>query len=66
MDFLTLGPYRGFTGSIHTYDAVQKVFTGSLSRIRDVVTFEGTDWGGLELAFMDSVDDYVADLERDD
>jgi predicted HicB family RNase H-like nuclease len=51
--------YKGYVGSA-SYSSEGKVFHGKIEFIRDLVTYEGTDVDGLEAAFKESVDDYLA------
>jgi len=55
----TLLEYKGYYGSID-YSEEDETFFGKLEFIRDLVTFEGTDAGGLKKAFHEAVDDYLA------
>jgi len=49
--------YKGYIGTIEAEDGV---FHGRVAGLRDVITFEGTSLAGLEQAFRDSIDDYLA------
>ncbi len=51
--------YKGYTGHVE-YDDEAKIFHGDVLGIKDVVTFQGTTVDEIELAFKDSVDDYLA------
>jgi predicted HicB family RNase H-like nuclease len=42
------------------YDEEARIFHGEVLHIRDVITFQGESVDGLEQAFHDSVDDYLA------
>ena len=50
--------YKGYTASIE-YDDADNIFIGRLVDIRDIVGFHGTTVNELEIAFHESVDDYV-------
>jgi predicted HicB family RNase H-like nuclease len=50
--------YKGYYGSVH-YSDEGRTFFGRLEFIRDLVSFEGTDVGGLRRAFEEAVDDYL-------
>src|SRR3989337_3167681 len=50
--------YKGYAGSVE-FGAVDKVFFGKLTGIRDVVTFEGETVKELTQAFHDAVNDYL-------
>lgn len=49
--------YKGYIGVV---DAEDGAFTGRVTGLRDVVTFEGETFSDVERAFHDSVDDYLA------
>jgi len=49
--------YKGYIGTIEAEDGV---FLGRVAGLRDVITFEGTTFAGVERAFRDSIDDYLA------
>ncbi len=51
--------YKGYIGTVEFSDS-DRVFHGKIVGIRDVVTFEGDSVAGLEQAFRESVDDYLA------
>lgn len=51
--------YKGYSAKV-TYDADAKVLHGEVIGLRDVITFQATSVEGLEGAFRDSVDDYLA------
>ncbi len=50
--------YKGYAARIE-YDNEDHIFTGRIAGIRDVVGFHGTSVAELELAFHESVDDYL-------
>lgn len=51
--------YKGYSARVE-YDDRDKIFVGRLAGIRDVVSFHGESVAALEVAFHESVDDYVA------
>jgi len=51
--------YKGYTARIE-FDAVDRIFFGRLSGIRDIITFHGETVDELETAFKGAVDDYLA------
>lgn len=51
--------YKGYVAQIEI-DAEAKLLHGEVANIRDVVTFQGRDVEELEIAFRESVDDYLA------
>jgi predicted HicB family RNase H-like nuclease len=51
--------YKGYFGIVE-YDADAKLFHGDVINTRDVITFQGTTAPGIEQAFRDSIDDYLA------
>lgn len=51
--------YKGYVGKVE-FDDEAMIFHGEIIGIRDVVTFQGTTVKGLEKAFKDSVNDYLA------
>ena len=50
--------YKGYKGRVE-FDPEAKVFHGEVVETRDVITFQGTSVEELELAFRESVDDYL-------
>lgn len=50
--------YKGYRGRVE-FDAEAKIFHGEVVGTRDVITFQGTSVKELEVAFRDSVDDYL-------
>jgi len=56
--------YRGYLGTVE-YDAEAKIFHGDVINTRDVITFQGTTVDGIERAFENSVDDYLAWCESE-
>jgi predicted HicB family RNase H-like nuclease len=51
--------YKGYLGQV-TYDAETRTYHGTLFGLKDVVTFHGSSIGKFEIAFKESVDDYIA------
>jgi predicted HicB family RNase H-like nuclease len=51
--------HKGYIGKVE-FDADARVLHGEVVGIRDVVTFRADDVAGIEKAFRDSVDDYLA------
>jgi len=51
--------YKGYVGKVE-YDPDAKILHGEVVGIRDVVTFQAESTKGIEKAFRDSVDDYLA------
>ena len=51
--------YKGYIGNV-SYDPDAKIFHGNVLGLKDVVTFQGTTVKELELAFKDSINDYIA------
>ncbi len=60
--FIT-GAYKGYLGRAE-YDADDDSLHGELLGIRDVITFSSKAPKGLQEAFEDSVDDYLAWCKR--
>jgi predicted HicB family RNase H-like nuclease len=50
--------YKGFEAAA-TFDAEADLFHGEISGIRDVVTIQGRTTAELEIAFKESVEDYL-------
>ena len=51
--------YKGFVGEFE-FDDEARIFHGEVVNTRDVITFQGDSESELEMAFRDSVDDYLA------
>lgn len=51
--------HKGYTGSAE-FDDENGLFHGEVLDTRDVITFQGTSVEELELAFRESVEDYLA------
>ena len=52
---MTLMTYRGYAARID-YDADDRIFTGRLAGMTDIVVFHGASVDELETAFHESVD----------
>ena len=50
--------YKGYRGHVEL-DADAELFHGEVLDTRDVITFQGTSVEELELAFRESIDDYL-------
>lgn len=50
--------YKGYTGTV-SFDPEAGVLHGEVVDLRDVITFQGTSVEEIEIAFRDSVDDYL-------
>ena len=50
--------YKGYKGRVE-FDSEVKILHGEVVETRDVITFQGTSVEELELAFRESVDDYL-------
>jgi len=50
--------YKGYIGKIEIDDEVGILY-GEVINVRDVITFEGTSVEEVQLAFHESVDDYL-------
>src|SRR5437016_2779657 len=51
--------YKGYFGRVE-YDADSKILHGEVVGLRDVITFQADSVAGIEKAFRQSVDDYLA------
>ena len=51
--------YRGYTAAV-AFDADDRLFSGRVLGIRDVLHFEGTSVQELDAAMRETVDDYLA------
>ena len=51
--------YKGYIGKV-AIDDEAGILYGEVINIRDVITFEGTSVAELQIAFHESVDDYLA------
>lgn len=51
--------YKGYIGTVQ-YDPDARILHGEISGLRDVITFESSTASGIEKAFRESVDDYLA------
>ena len=50
--------YKDFIGSVH-FSAKDSIFYGKIEGIDDLVTFEGNDVEGINIAFQEAVEDYI-------
>jgi predicted HicB family RNase H-like nuclease len=50
--------YKGYYGIVQ-YDDEAKIFYGEVINTRSVITFQGTTVNEIEIAFRDSIDDYL-------
>lgn len=50
--------YKGYLGDV-TFDSDAHIFHGEVLNTRDVITFQGKTVDELELAFQESIDDYL-------
>lgn len=50
--------YKGYTGFV-VYDDEARIFHGEVVGLRAVITFQGTTVDEIEIAFKDSIDDYL-------
>ena len=50
--------YKDFIGSVH-FSAEDSIFYGKIEGIEDLVTFEGNDVEGINIAFQEAVEDYI-------
>lgn len=50
--------HKGYFGSVH-YSQDDRIFHGKVEFIRALISYEGTDVDGLEMAFQEAVDDYL-------
>jgi predicted HicB family RNase H-like nuclease len=51
--------YKGYVGTVQ-YDPDAKILHGEVAGLRDVITFQANSVAGIEKAFRESVDDYLA------
>ncbi|MGE0726316.1 MAG: type II toxin-antitoxin system HicB family antitoxin [Alphaproteobacteria bacterium] len=52
--------YKGYVAGPIAYDPDDKAFHGTVAGLRDVVHFTATTARGIERAFRESIDDYLA------
>lgn len=52
--------YKGYMAGPIDFDSEDKVFSGVVAGLKDIVHFEGTTADELWDAFRDSIDDYLA------
>jgi predicted HicB family RNase H-like nuclease len=57
--------YKGYAGSAEVSDE-DGVVHGRLLGIRDLVTYEAETFAGLDAAFRNAVDDYLADRSEEE
>ena len=50
--------YKGYIGDVN-FDPEAHIFHGEIINTRDVITFQGKAVDELELAFKESIDDYI-------
>jgi predicted HicB family RNase H-like nuclease len=56
--------YKGYYGAVE-YDPDAHIFHGEVLNTRDVITFQGISVEEIEMAFHDSVDDYLEWCHKD-
>jgi hypothetical protein len=56
--------YKGFSG-VCEYDSVGEIYTGEVTGIRSVITFQGRTAEEIEASFRESVDIYLKMCEKD-
>ncbi len=56
--------YKGYIGIVE-YDDKAKIFHGDIINTRDVITFQGKSVDEIEMAFRESIDDYLSWCEQD-
>jgi predicted HicB family RNase H-like nuclease len=50
--------YKGYSGQIN-YDDEARIFHGEVLDTRDIITFQGKSVDEIEIAFRESIDDYL-------
>ena len=50
--------YKGYIGEVD-FDSEAHIFHGEIINTRDVITFQGKTVDEIEIAFQESVDDYI-------
>ena len=55
--------YNGYSARVE-FDAEDRIFVGHIAGIRDIVGFHGSSVDELEVAFRESVDDYLAACKK--
>lgn len=50
--------YKGYSGQI-SFDAEARIFHGEVIDTRDIITFQGKSVDEIEMAFRESIDDYL-------
>ncbi len=56
--------YKGYVGIVE-YDDKAKIFHGDVINTRDIITFQGRTVDEIEMAFRESIDDYLSWCEQD-
>ncbi len=56
--------YKGYVGMVE-YDDKAKIFHGDVINTRDIITFQGRSVDEIEMAFRESIDDYLSWCEQD-
>lgn len=51
--------YKGYIGHVE-YDDDAKIFHGEVVGLKDIITFQGKSVKELEIAFKESIDEYLA------
>jgi len=51
--------YKGYSARVE-YDNADRVFTGRLLGVQDIIVFHGESVEALQIAMQESVDDYLA------
>jgi len=60
---MNLMTHKGYQSRIE-YDSEDRIFTGRLIGIRDIITFHGDSVNSLEAAFHEAVNDYLKACEQ--
>ena len=55
--------HNGYSARVE-FDAEDRIFVGHIAGIRDIVGFHGESVDGLEAAFHEAVDDYLAACKK--
>ncbi|MCW7555682.1 type II toxin-antitoxin system HicB family antitoxin [Endozoicomonas gorgoniicola] len=55
--------HRGYIARVE-YDSEDRIFVGHLAGINDIVGFHGSSVDGLEAAFKEAVNEYIAISEK--
>jgi predicted HicB family RNase H-like nuclease len=51
--------HKGYVGFVN-FDNDAEIFHGEVINTKDIITFQGTSASELKLAFIDSIEDYLA------